>query len=252
MNMKPHQRTRVLLLGGTTEANVLAERLARDQRFDAVLSLAGRTSNPVASPLTARVGGFGGIEGLCAYLTATHPFAAIISSNAVAACHQTGTALIALERLPWIEAPSDTWHRFPSVSAAIAALPKIGINVFSGLGRLSLNELEAAPQHHWIVRVIDPLKNRLALPRLTVVTARGPFETVADIALFQQHGIEAVLAKNSGGSAAYSKIAAARALNLPVYLIDRPHIANRTPVATVEAVLELLVRHHERSVERGV
>src|SRR4029453_17556033 len=37
---------RVLILGGTTEASALAQLLAGDGRFEAVLSLAGRTSTP--------------------------------------------------------------------------------------------------------------------------------------------------------------------------------------------------------------
>ena len=76
--------TRVLLLGGTTEASLLACSLAATN-VDAIFSYAGRTETPVAQPLPTRIGGFGGIAGLVAYLKAnaishvvdaTHPFAA--------------------------------------------------------------------------------------------------------------------------------------------------------------------------------
>ena len=59
---------RVLVLGGTTEASALASLLAADPRFDATLSLAGRTSNPRPQPLTTRVGSLGGVEGLARWL----------------------------------------------------------------------------------------------------------------------------------------------------------------------------------------
>ncbi|HBB39988.1 MAG TPA: cobalt-precorrin-6A reductase, partial [Proteobacteria bacterium] len=79
--------TRVLLLGGTTEASALASALA-ERGITAVFSYAGRTAQPVAQPLPTRVGGFGGVAGLQAYLEserishlidATHPFAAQMS-----------------------------------------------------------------------------------------------------------------------------------------------------------------------------
>ena len=85
---------------GTTEAGALARALA-DRGADAVYSYAGRTANPVGQPLPTRVGGFGGIEGMMAYLRqqsithvvdATHPFAAQISHNAVAACLRSGVS----------------------------------------------------------------------------------------------------------------------------------------------------------------
>src|SRR5258708_33914860 len=58
------RRLRVLILGGTADANRLAEAVANDPRIDAVLSYAGRTENPAPPPIAWRVGGFGGIDGL--------------------------------------------------------------------------------------------------------------------------------------------------------------------------------------------
>ena len=65
----------------------------------AQFSYAGRTAAPLAQPLPVRVGGFGGVAGLVAYLRAqrithvidaTHPFAAQMSAHAVAACAEAG------------------------------------------------------------------------------------------------------------------------------------------------------------------
>ena len=70
-------------------------RLLAGAGMDAIFSYAGRTDKPAAQPLPTRVGGFGGIAGLVAYLRAerithvvdaTHPFAAQMSTHAVAAC----------------------------------------------------------------------------------------------------------------------------------------------------------------------
>ena len=59
---------RILILGGTTEASQLARLLADDNRFEATLSLAGRTVSPKPQALPTRIGGFGGIAGLQAWL----------------------------------------------------------------------------------------------------------------------------------------------------------------------------------------
>jgi precorrin-6A/cobalt-precorrin-6A reductase len=98
---------RVLILGGTTEAAELAGLMAGDERFDATLSLAGRTASPRPQSLPIRVGGFGGADALARWLRdqkvdavidATHPYAAQISANAVVACTQAGVALGSIVR----------------------------------------------------------------------------------------------------------------------------------------------------------
>ena len=53
--------------------------------------------------------------------------------------------------------------------------------------------------------------------------------------LLEAHRIEVVVAKNSGGAATYGKIAAARALGLPVVMVDRP--ARAGAAATPEEAL---------------
>ncbi|MEQ1576238.1 MAG: cobalt-precorrin-6A reductase [Hyphomicrobium sp.] len=254
-------RTRVLLLGGTSEASELARHFAGDKRFDVILSLAGRTANPAGSPVPVRSGGFGGAQGLAAYLEdesigvvldATHPFAARISTNAIEASHRARVPLIALERPVWERQAGDNWQHYASVAEAIAALPHEPVRVFSGLGRLSLEALQIAPQHHWVIRVIDPLDQPLALPHAAIITARGPFKTQDDIAVFKEHAIKFVLAKNAGGSASYSKIEAARVLGLPVYMIDRPAIPHRAVVRCVQDAWAGLIAHHTSPQKRGV
>lgn len=251
----------VLLLGGTTEATALASKLSRDDRFRGVLSLAGRTANPAASEIPTRIGGFGGVQGLADYIgahaidvvvDATHPFAAQMSANAIAACQSCACPLVTLERHPWQRQDGDHWINCATVAEAVQALPKTPSIVFSGLGRLSLDELAAAPQHHYIIRLIDPPLRPLALPHVSLIMGRGPFKTTDDVALFRQHSIDFVLAKNAGGTASVSKIKAARVLGLTVMIIDRPFIPPRKTHATVEAVWEALLAHITPPTNLGV
>jgi precorrin-6A/cobalt-precorrin-6A reductase len=252
---------RILLLGGSTEASALAKLLAGDPRFDALLSLAGRTASPRAQPIAMRSGGFGGVEGLVRYLTgervdlladATHPFASQMSRNAIEAAKVTGTPLIAIERPAWEKQPGDRWVGVPDIRAAVAALGVQPRTVFSGIGSLALADLQAAPQHFYVIRLIDAPPKPLDLPNILIIQARGPFSAEDDIRLFREHRIEAVLAKNSGGDATISKIEAARALGLPVFMAGRPYIPPRPTVATAQDAMIWLGRHYEASVPRGV
>ncbi len=237
---------RILLLGGTTEAREIAEALAPRGDIALTVSLAGRTRNPLALPVPVRTGGFGGADGLAdhlraqaidALLDATHPYAAGIAANAAEAARRTGVPLLALVRPEWTAVPGDRWRSAASVEAAIAALGTVPRRVFVALGRNEVRGIEAAPQHDYLIRSVDPVEPPPAVPRLRRIEARGPFRDEDERTLLAGHGAEVVLAKNSGGSAGYGKIAAARALGIEVILVARPA---RPRVPTARSVAEAL------------
>ncbi len=252
---------RILILGGTAEARVLAQALAGRAEYEAIVSLAGRTTAPLPQAAPVRRGGFGGAEGLANYLRdesidvlidATHPFAAAISANAVRAAEITGVRLLALRRPPWSKAAGDSWSEVESVEQAVRTLGEPPKRVFLALGRNELQPFTSAPQHFYLVRSVDPVDPPLAVPDAVYIAARGPFSEAEDRALFTRHKIEMIVAKNSGGSATYSKIAAARALGLPVIMLKRPELPDAVSVATVEEVLEILDHASTLSTARGV
>jgi precorrin-6A/cobalt-precorrin-6A reductase len=240
---------RILILGGTTEARGLAERLAPRADLDTTLSLAGRTASPVALPVPVRSGGFGGAAGLADYLVrervdalidATHPYAAVISANAAAAARNTKLPFVALRRPPWRKVNGDRWTEASDVRGAADALGQESRRVFVALGRNELAPFTEAPQHHYLIRSVDPVEPPLPLPRVSYVTGRGPFGEAEDRALLKAHRIEAVIAKNSGGSATYGKIAAARSLGVEVIMLRRPAVPDAPAVETVEEAVDWL------------
>ncbi|MEO1193985.1 MAG: cobalt-precorrin-6A reductase [Pseudomonadota bacterium] len=249
--------TNLLILAGTTEATALARAVA-ERGITGTLSLAGRVKRPLRQPLPQRVGGFGGIEGLARYLVdhqishvidATHPFAAQMSHNAVAACAQVGVPLIALTRPAWDAEPGDRWERVPDMAGAVTALDRPRAQVMLAVGRMHLADFAPNPQHRYLLRLVDPPEGPLPLPDAAVVVDRGPFDEAADRSLMQQHGIELVVSKNSGGSGAYAKIAAARSLQIPVIMIDRPVQPPRPEIHSTAAVFDWLAHS---GTERGV
>lgn len=252
---------RILILGGTAEARALAQALAARDEFAVTVSLAGRTSEPLPQAAPVRSGGFGGAEGLARYLRdervdalidATHPYAAAISANAARAAGIAGVRLLALRRPPWRKVPGDNWTEVEKVEEAVTALGQAPKRVFLALGRNELQPFAAAPQHFYLVRSVDPVDPPLAVPRAAYVTARGPFSESEDRALLACHNVEVIVAKNSGGTATYSKIEAARALHLPVVMLKRPALPEVDSVATVEEALAWLDHALTPSTARGV
>ncbi|ACA16898.1 precorrin-6x reductase [Methylobacterium sp. 4-46] len=252
---------RILLLGGTTEATGLARRLAEDPSLRPTLSLAGRTAAPAAAPVATRIGGFGGAEGLAAWLRAegvdavidaTHPFAQVISRNAAEACARTGTPLLALRRPPWAAVAGDAWHEVETVAQAVPALGETPRRVFLTVGRLELAAFAAAPQHAYLVRTIEPVGDALPVADLTAITARGPFAEAEERDLMRRHRVEVLVTKNSGGTATYGKIAAARSLGLPVVIVRQPPLPAVARVATQAEALAWLRNHRAASTLRGV
>lgn len=217
--------------------------------MDAVYSYAGRTEAPVTQPLPVRVGGFGGVDGLVNYLLAhgitrvidaTHPFAAQMSSNAVKACAVADVPLIALERPPWVAGQEDRWTHVPDLAGAVAALGTVPQRVFLAIGRQNLATFADAPQHHYLLRLVDAPTEPLPLPSAKAVIARGPFAAADDRALLQEHRIQMIVAKNAGGTGAEAKLIAARELGLPVILIDRPWTPKRQILPSVPEVMAWL------------
>lgn len=259
--------TKLLILGGTSEATVLAKALAGDTRFASTLSLAGRTKAPVAPPIPYRIGGFGGAQGLGDYLTteridllidATHPFADQIKRNAVEAARLAKVPLLAIRRPEWMPQSGDRWTGVPTMDAAVAQLGDTPRRIFLTIGQKELAPFRSAPQHHYVIRSVDAPEPASLPPDAEVITARGPFDEADERRLLAERGIEVIVTKNSGGSATVGKLAAARALGIPVVMVDRPAHPPAEIAETAESALDWLQRFHDArsgstvSTRRGV
>lgn len=252
----------VLILGGTSEAAALDQHLAEQApEIRAIISLAGHTVDPRPLNLPVRVGGFGGIDGLRSYLReegivavvdATHPFAAIMPFHAQAACKAEGVPLIAIRRKPWTPQDGDRWRSVLDMEAAVAALGTEPRRVFLTIGRLELPLFANSPRHHYLVRAIEPIGDRLPLHDVTVIQQRGPFHADDEEELMARERVEILVSKNSGGDATAGKLVAARRLRLPVIMVQRPRKPDVECVEHIDQVLPWLVAQGLLVTERGV
>lgn len=224
---------KVLILGGTGEAVALAKTLAEafGAGLSVVTSLAGRTKAPILPLGEVRVGGFGGVRGLTRYLReeridavvdATHPFAARITANAVAACAAAGVPRLRIDRPAWKPVPGDDWRQVPDLQAAAALLPALGSRAFLTVGSSELGPFTYVSGVCFWARMIEPPPPEDLPKTFTIVQGRGPFSLADEETFLRRNGIDILVTKNSGGDAAAAKLAAARGLRVPVVMVDRP------------------------------
>jgi precorrin-6A/cobalt-precorrin-6A reductase len=239
---------RVLILGGTREASALATQLAARADLTVISSFAGRVRQPLLPAGIVRVGGFGGVDGLISYLVdenievvidATHPFASKISGNAELACNALGVPLIALERPPWELKEHDCWWAVPDVHAAASMVNHKCNRVFLSIGRQELGAFSNCEDAWFLVRAIDEPNEKLPA-NSKLILQRGPFHLNDELQMLRSESISLIVSKNSGGTATYSKIQAARALQIPIVMIDRPQKHNLPTLARPDDVLQKL------------
>jgi len=259
---------RVLILGGTTEARRLAALLAAATSptpalggtskaatydnsaplstagtrppYTVITSLAGRTSKPLEIAGEVRTGGFGGVSGLVDYLRAeridavvdaTHPFAATMTEHATQAAGRAGVPLLVLRRAGWDAQDGDDWHRVRDLAQAAALVPRLGDRVFLTTGRQSIAAFAGLHDVWFLSRSVERPAPPMP-PRLDVILDRGPFTLDGERRLLENHHVNLLITKDSGGPA--PKLAAARERGIPVIVVDRPPIPAVACKATVE------------------
>lgn len=240
----------VLILGGTAEARELAATLVSDPRWSIISSVAGRTRNRSSIEGAVRIGGFGGIPGLAAYITengiqividATHPYADTISANAEAACDTTGCRYIRLCRPPWQPASGDRWLVAQSGKAA-ADLLEPSTTALLTIGQKDLAPFFARGDTRLIARMIEAPAERPP-GHVTIILDRPPFTLENELTLMRSHAVDVLVTKNAGSPLVAEKLAAARDLGLPVIMIARPTAQPPVDAATVAEATALLDHH---------
>lgn len=221
---------KILLLAGSGDARRIASALVNLPNIDLTASLAGATRQPADLPCETRIGGFGGAdaflqylqqEGFDAVVDATHPFAARISQRSAQICQQHGVPFLQMLRPAWRAAEGDNWTEVGDETKVADHIPK-GATVFLATGRQTLPGFANMEGRHLICRQIDPPDGPFPFENGEFLVGRPPFSVNDEENLFCKLGVDWLVVKNSGGQAPYSKLTAARNLNMPVVMIARP------------------------------
>ena len=233
---KTSNPSKVLILGGTSDARRLATQLI-EMNFEVIYSIAGLVRTP-ALDCEIHIGGFTAHGGLDLYiqqtsiaiiLDATHPYALNISHKAALACVQTNIQYVRFERPQWQPLPNDSWALIEQWSQLIPKLSKYK-HVFLTAGQvpeLIMQQISKLPCELTLRTAKQP---EYILPEnIKWIKAIGPFDENSEKQWLINNQIDLIVSKNSGGQATYGKIVAARELNIDVIMFQRPassHVNN--------------------------
>lgn len=225
-------RFRLLILGGTSEGIELAKQ-DYGPEMHVTYSIAGLVRTPrLACDVIA--GGFKKHGGLTSYLKsndiaavldATHPYAVNISSQARKSAEGLSIPYWRFERPPWQKQDGDAWFEFEEINELVGSISNFK-NVLLTAGQFEKKTLDRLTlnlgQKQYLRTLIQP---ELDIPDTTTwIQGIGPFDLESELSLLRRYDIDALVTKNSGGSATAAKLQAARIEGLPVFILNRPKV----------------------------
>jgi precorrin-6A/cobalt-precorrin-6A reductase len=236
----------ILLLGGTSEAKVIAKQLLIIESIYLIYSVVGLVRQPQLD-CKIHTGGFQGNmqdylqqQKIELVIDATHPYAEHISQQAMDATQHLKIPYWQYNRPAWQASAKDHWLSFNNWQTLHAQLQSYQRPFFT-LGREPLQHLQHIPvQQHWTVRTA--IHYDIQHPQLTLIQAIGGFSYQEESHLFEQHVFDVLICKNSGGTAVASKLQLAQQLHLPVLMQSRPtQIQGQHCFFEVEQLLQALL-----------
>ena len=123
------------------------------------------------------------------------------------------------------------------MTAAAEALSSFATRALITTGRRDLDAFSDLDDLWFLVRMIEAPDGPLPLKNHQLLLARPPFALEAERALLEEHQIDALVSKHSGGAASMTKITAALKADIPIVLLQRPP---RLPGLWTESVDECL------------
>lgn len=187
-------------------------------------------------------------NGVECFVDASHPYAANVSNNAMAACKELKVPYIRYERRP-VEIVYDRAYYVKDYEAAAEKAALLGTNVFLTTGSRSLGIFSKASclENHSIVCRILPEPEVVAQARElgftpdNIVAMQGPFSKELNKELFKRYQTDVVVTKNSGQlGGADTKLDAAMELGISVVIIDRPAISYTNETDSFQGVMDFL------------
>lgn len=239
-------RIGVLILGGTVEAQSIAERLVARGDVRVVTSLAGReegSSVPVESDV--RIGGFADAGALADFVRercvglvvdAAEPFAFTLRQQAADVARLTGVNRVVFERPPFPEAEEDNWIHVQSCAEAADLLPGFARRVLLDLPSGDLDSFTRLQDLWFLLRPAEREPQDVPLASYERAASRA-VSTEQEEALLRQHRLDMLLTRENGSDANARLLPAARALSLPVMLLERPALPPSDVVHSVDDVL---------------
>ncbi|MBQ6005389.1 MAG: precorrin-6A reductase [Selenomonadaceae bacterium] len=181
-----------------------------------------------------------------AIVDASHPYAKNISANAISAAQAAKIFYVRYERAEVNFAYEKIFH-VDSYEAAAVKASELGKNIFLTTGSRNLKIfVDMLKDCNLTARILPTAEvltqcESLGLSPKQIIAMQGAFSTELNVELFKHANAEVIVTKNSGQiGGADTKLEAAKILNLPVVMIDKPKIFYPNLATTFDDVLKLL------------
>lgn len=231
----------MLVLGGTTEARMLLQRLI-DEGEAAVVSTASEFAarfieeHPLVEHISGRLDARSlrlliKERSIRAVIDATHPYATQISENAIAACSAAGITYLRLERERDDDRAYERAHYAGSFEEAAELACGLGEVLFLATGSKTAHIFRRAAVQAGRKLYIRVLPDEASVSACRdagfadgeIITGIGPFTYEDNYGLWKRLGIDVVVTKDSGGAGGFpDKLDAARDLCVDLVVVSRP------------------------------
>ena len=177
---------------------------------------------------------------------ASHPYAKNISANAIDAAQAAQIVYVRYERAE-IEFDYEKIFHVDSYEEAALKAAELGKNIFLTTGSRNLKIfVDLLKDCNLTARILPTAEvltqcEALGLTPKQIIAMQGSFSTELNVELFKHAGAEVIVTKNSGQiGGADTKLEAAKILNLPVVVINKPKIDYPNVATTFDDVLKFL------------
>lgn len=183
-------------------------------------------------------------------LDASHPFANVVSENAIKACKRTGIIYIRFERQK-TEFDGAKIIRVNDFEEAADVLKDMEGNIFLSTGSNHIKEFTGKIQNfkqQLYIRVLPEASVLMkceeeGLSAKNIIAMMGPFSEEMNIAQLKHCNAKALVTKDSGAAGGVNeKISAAAKLGIDVVLINRPNVNYENVVRTIDDAVESCIK----------
>ncbi len=249
------------VFAGTSDGNQLAQHLC-DTGYQVVISTATKHGAKLARQKCPHASIWNGPSGIeirkqallvnqaSVIIDATHPYANIMSKQLISLAEELNIPYFRFERPSELDETSTTSYS-TAIAASMHAIT-IGQRIFLGIGYKELDtimQIPGADTKQWFARVTaEPEFVQQALkagiPQNHLCAIQGPFSKEFNLALWRSWKIECVITKDSGAAGGFNaKLEAARELNIPLLVIQRPPVEYPVICSNFESIQQQLLQY---------
>ncbi len=248
----------VLVVGGTVDSRHIIDKLLREgaRVFATVTTEFGKNLLTIHEGLDIITGKLNYEDMLALILNsninclvdASHPFAMLVSENAMKAAKVAGIPYIRYERNEVTEYKTEL-IRVKSHEEAASEADSVQGNIFLTIGSNSIEVYTRniyAFKERIFARVLPDSKvlekcEGFGLSAKNIIAMKGPFTEALNIEMLRQTDAKVLVMKNSGeAGGTMEKISAAEKLKLPVIMLERPQLSYSNITSEFEGILKFI------------